>query len=181
MAIPLNLTSGIVFLKNAFAVAVGSGTASATVGGTLSSSTTAVSTTDLLEDTLASYSLPANTLAVNGRGVRITVTCTFAANANAKTARVYFGSSVVALSTSLAASPSNLTWHAVYTVFRTGAATQYASGLSVLSGVGAAQATSQTPVAPTETLSGAVLIKVTGSGPTTIGDITLTSFLVEAI
>jgi hypothetical protein len=63
-------------------VAVGSGTTTALVGGTLFTSTTAAATTGTAEETLMSYTMPANTLAVNGRGVRITAWGSTAANVN---------------------------------------------------------------------------------------------------
>jgi hypothetical protein len=158
-------------------VSLGTGGATAALGGTLSSNVTATSTTGLVEETLMQYTLPANTLAVNGRGLRFTVTCTFAANANAKACKLYFGAAVIAQSGAVVGSPNGSTYVALHTLTRISATTQHTSGVDTVGASGASIANTQ----GTETLSGAVLIKVTGTGPTTIGDITATQLLVEAI
>jgi len=154
--------------------AVGTGTAAATFGGTLFTSTTATATTGTIEETLLQYTLPANTLAVNGRGLRITVYGTTAANANSKTLKLYFGLTVLnSLNTTSSGSGLVITG----TVFRTGASTQISgttgltnTGLAIIGGTASAEA-----------LSGTVLIKVTGTTPTLLGDITAQILLVEAI
>jgi hypothetical protein len=46
---------------------------------------------DVTEDTLQSYTLPANALDVVGRGVRVTAWGSYSANTNGKTIRLYFG------------------------------------------------------------------------------------------
>jgi len=156
-------------------VPVGTGGATETIGGTLYSSTTAASTTGLVEETLQSYTMPANTLAVNTRGVRITCWGKTAANANNKTVLVYFGATQIAFVG--AAALNNASWHSVSNVGRITNTTQTASG----GGIFTATNWQQIVTAPAETLSGAVLIKVTGTGPTTIGDVTVNGLLVEAI
>jgi hypothetical protein len=155
-------------------VAEGTGTATALVGGTLSTAITSTATTGTSEETLLSYTLPANTLAVNGRGVRITAWGTTAANANSKTFRIYFGAAAVALQ---GGTGSGLPWLGSATVLRASATTQVSSGQAVYNG-----ALSRIDAGgPTETLSGTVLIKVTGQTPTAAGDLTNTGLLVEAI
>lgn len=170
----LNLTSGIVFLKSAFAVLIGTGTATATVGGTLSVSTTAAPTTGTIEETLASYTMPANTLAVNTRGVRITAWGTTAPNANSKTVKMYFGTSVPLV---LTTSGSGIGWRGTVITTRTGASAQTTWGETLASGTALAYGA----FTSTEALTSTVLIKVTGTTATAAGDATLTGFLVEAI
>jgi len=169
---------GILLTAGTTGVHVGTGTAVATLGGTLFTSVTPTSTTGLVEETLLQYTLPANTLTVNGRGLRITAECQFAANANTKTLKVYFGATAISNSQSVLAAPNAVPYTMSFTVFRTGAATQFSSGPHS-SGGGTGYGVNFTN--PAETLSGAVLIKVTGTGPTTIGDITANLLLVEAI
>lgn len=153
-------------------------TALADIGGKLNvnngtQGTTAVTT----EETLHSYSLPANSLTQDGRGVRIKAWGTTAANANNKTVKLKFGATAV-LDTGAVAS-NNETWHFVAEVFRTGAATQDAvSFVSHYNGtVIQAQITN-----PAETLSGAVTIAVTGqNGTASANDIVAEGFTVEYI
>jgi len=167
---------GILLTAGTTGVHVGTGTAVAALGGTLFTSTTATSTTGLVEETLLSYTLPAATLAVNGRGVRITAAGAFAANANAKTVKAYFGATDLTVNF-LASTFNGGGWRVTAEVFRTAAATQVAEAFIF----GITSGRSVQPVTPAETLSGTVLIKVTGTTPTTIGDITQNYLLVEAI
>lgn len=115
------------------------------------------------EKDLHTYTLPASTLAIDGRGVRIHVAWTTSANANTKRFRVYFGSTVVFDSGALAENGRN--GRITVDVFRTGAATQDAIGTAVgFSNAGAPL--DGTFATPTETLSGAVVIKTTGQNGT---------------
>jgi hypothetical protein len=154
-------------------VAVGSGTTTALVGGTLFTSTTAAATTGTAEETLMSYTMPANTLAVNGRGVRITAWGSTAANVNAKMIKVYFGTSVPAVITT---SSSGAAWRATAYMTRTGAAAQTSWGEILVS----ASAAAYGAFTATEALTSTVLIKVTGTTATAAGDATATGFMVEA-
>lgn len=69
------------------------------------------------EDTLITYSLPADVLTVNTRGVQIMAWGTTANNTNPKTVKLYFGS--VIITTALTVSQVG-TWRIVAEVFRTG-------------------------------------------------------------
>lgn len=113
---------------------------------------------DTTEDNLMTYALPADTLSVNRMGVRVTAMGTGVNTADATTVRAYFGSTAVA-SKVLTASQAN-SWKVVFEVFRTGAATQIASGF-VANG-GTATDIAQASSLPSATLSGAVTIKLTG-------------------
>lgn len=124
--------------------------------------TTAVTT----EETLWTYTLPANTLSANGAGLQIIAHGGLAANGNSKTVRVYFGASVVTSFTLGTGGASG--WRAVADVLRKDATNQIGSGQL------AHNATFQvSAIQPTETLSGAIVIKVTGqNGSANANDIT---------
>lgn len=138
----------------------------------LFSSTTSTPTTGTIEETLLSYTLKASQLAANGQGVRITAWGTVAANANAKTFKVYFGSTVVTVQ---AGTASALPWTATAVVVRATATTQVATG----SGTFSTGVVNTSNTSPGETLSGTVLIKVTGTTPTLLGDLTQSGLLIE--
>lgn len=112
-----------------------------------------LSTTSTSDVSLASYSLPANTLGVNGQSIRITMEGS--AVTQQALPNIKFGATVVAAPIVLAGE----VFKEVVDIARTGAATQVAirlgfhgSGSSLLS-----------RFTPTETLSGAVTIDVRGS------------------
>ena len=76
--------------------AAGGGSDPAFVGGTLSINTTAAATTAVTtEETLMSYTVPANTLLKDGQGIRIKVAATFAATATTKTVRIKLGATTL--------------------------------------------------------------------------------------
>lgn len=120
---------------------------------TTSGSTTAVVT----EETLITYTLPASSLSVTGRGLRVMAAGTCAGNTNTKTIRLYFGSTII-MTNNVTAAPNGVGWKLEYEIFRTGAATEKA----IASGsVGSVQQTT-TYSGVGETLSGALTIKLTG-------------------
>lgn len=132
---------------------------------------------DVLETNLITYTLPAGALNANGRGLKITTWGNFAATANVKTIRVYLGATPIANSAVLSASPNNLPYSGIFNIVRTGAATQISMGNQ---GIGTSFLTNQ--AAPTETLSGTVVIKITGqNGTAAANDICATSMIVETI
>ena len=126
------------------------------------------------EKDLITYSLPANSLSADGKGVRITAWGTVAANGNTKTIRLKFGATVISV-----IGPSEMSvldWRIDGLVIRTGAATQDAMATEMLDT--AAQDTTITT--PTETLNGAVVIKITGlNGTASANDIVAEGMLVE--
>lgn len=163
------LTSG-----GASQIGVKAGTSSndAAVGGVLyvDSGTFANSSTG--ETDLASYSVPANTLAVNNQFLYFKAWGTFASNANSKTIKAKFGAASHTVFTGITAGGS---WSIEGYIIRTGAATQdfMAEGQNTISapgfvGVGTAA----------ETLSGAVTLKLTGQGGAT-NDVKQEGFIVE--
>jgi len=157
---------------NVLAGASSSGTTR--VGGAVNANVTSVGNVGAGEDTLMSYTLPANAMDANGRGVRVTAWGSTANNANAKTLKLYFGAAVLGSIASTANQASS--WRFVSEVLRTGAATQTASEWFVQYGTTVIHETNVT--APGETLSSVVVIKVTGEGVSN-DDITQSAMIVE--
>jgi len=138
--------------------------------GALVIGTSTVGNVGVGEDDLMSWSMPANTLLVNDDSIEIDMAGQFANTANNKRLRIYFGSSLVFDTTSLAISAAS-DWMVNILVIRTGSATQrvrvdFSSTNSVL-------ATSMKYTATSETMSGAITIKATGEA-TSNNDVTQT-------
>lgn len=169
----LTCVPGLTFTSNTLTLPVGTGAATATVGGTLYVTTTQATTTGTTEQTLATYTMPANTLATNGRGVRITASFTHAANTNSTIAYVKFGGQQVAVRPS---SWSGATTRITAEVIRTGAATQWSTALAT-----ALSTSLVSSSALTVNLTADVAITATATTGTAAGDLTLDLFLVEAI
>ena len=140
-------------------------------------STTSQATTGTSEEVLATYTLPANTLSANGKAIKITAWGGTATNGNSKSASVRFGGISGTIVASWSSALSNGEWIISTTIVRTGAATQ----LSVAMGSYGSTAMSTRGTAPTQTLSNAVDIVVTGTTATSAGDVTFKGLLVEAL
>ena len=118
------------------------------------------------ETTLATYTMPASTLVTDGQMIRIHAYGSIANNANSKTIRIKFGGTTIATENTSDASKDS--WAIDCVVIRTGAATQKAMYF-VTSDV---TLNGPVPTSPTETLSGAVTIVVTGqNGAASASDI----------
>lgn len=126
------------------------------------------------ETDLLSYALPAGVLSADGQALRIRAWCSTAANANNKTVKLYFGSTVISNSGARAVNGGAMVVDGV--VIRTAAATQAAVGTHWAQSI-SVDATA--PSTPTETLAGAVTIKVTGQSGTASSDITGVALIVE--
>jgi hypothetical protein len=177
----LFLDAGIDELQTAAGIAP---TALANIGGTLNAQTTGVGTTAVTtEETLLTYTLPANSLVRDNRGVRIRAWGNVADNTNTKQIKLKFGAHLLYDSTALAA--ENHEWFLEFEVFRTGAATQDAErhfSLGIVAGAGPGVTLIPTFQTPTETLSGAVVIELTGqNGTANANDIVAEGFSVEYI
>ena len=140
--------------------------------------TTAVGNVGAGADDLMTYTLPASTLGVDGMGVRITAWGYTANNANAKTLGLYFGATAFSSATLTTGTAGR--WVMTAVLIRSGATTQLGFPLMVTH-----DATSKTlgpgvPGAVAETLSGAVVIKMTGTA-TANDDIVQSLMLVELI
>lgn len=127
---------------------------------------------DTTEDDLMTYALPAATLAVNGQGVRVTAGGLGITTADVTTLRAYFGATLV-VSKVLTASQNNA-WRVVFEVFRTGATAQIAAG--TIDNGGTVGSTETGLAIPSETLSGAVTLKLTGQRASTSQANSITQF-----
>lgn len=154
----------------------GAGTASYNPLGAIYVSSTAGNTgADTTEDVLQTFSLPANSLNANNKGVRIRVWGSCAANANNKTMKLYFGASVITTPT---AGTNAKNWYLEMTVLRTGAATQIANGTGIV------DTTAVTPYvnAGTDDNTTALTIKCTGTnGTSSANDISCKAMIVDYI
>ncbi len=158
-------------------VASGEGSALAKVGGLLEINTTLTGTdADTLEKILITYTLPANTLSVNNKGLKITAWGNTAINGNIKTIKTHFGN--VIINDSLARAQNNVRWMQTSLIFRTGAGAQ--DGHSHYLANNLVPLTKQTTPAMDETND--IIIKVTGKNDVAVAnDIVAHGMMVEII
>lgn len=135
---------------------------------------------DTTEDILASYSLPASTLATNGAVLDVFAHFTIPlGNTHIKTVRLYFGSVVFSIATA-ASTLANIIFR--MRIIRYSGTTQWVS-CQIIGGVATAltAAISGAGGSPgSETLSAAVVIKATGQTNTAVaGDVVLNAFTVS--
>lgn len=115
---------------------------------------------DTTEDTLFTFTLPANTLDATNRGLRVRAFGTVANNADTKTIRLRFGASVtysITAPTSTAAS-----WFAEGWIIKTGGGAQTSS----FHGQAGSTVVNPSTIAGTEAETGAIVIRVTGQAGT---------------
>jgi hypothetical protein len=150
-----------------------SGTTLFNPSGVIYLNTTPGSNVGTAETTLASYSLPANSLNAISQGLYIYAWGGTATNGNNKTMKLYFGSEVITTPT---AATSNKGWFLSLTVL-----TSSATAGQVVNGTGQVDVTPVTPyvAAGTESQTAAITIKCTGTSGTGSNDITLDGMYVE--
>ena len=136
------------------------------------SSVTPASNAGVAETDLITYTLPANTLAVNGQRIHIRVIGTSAATANNKTFTLYFGG--VAIATVGPTALNNEPWSYDAVVARTGASAQIA--FSFFQRNGTPLSFSATPAA---NLATDLIVKVTGTSAVAGGDVTATGMFID--
>jgi len=151
-------------------VLAGTSTAFARVGGVLDVNTTNVGNVGTGEDDLMTHTIPANTLAVDGDFVEFEAGGT---TSSTETVKVYFGSTAILTHTFSGGSPKDFSVRG--RVIRTGATTQKAT-VQLVDGGGSNIDTEVT--LPTETLSGSVVLKLTGQG-TNDDDIIQKDFIIK--
>jgi hypothetical protein len=149
-------------------------------GGVIERSTTQAATiADTNETTLFTFSLPANTLSENGKGVRITAFGTYGATVNNKTIKVKFGATTIA--DTGAAAANGTAWHVIGTILRTGAATQLTSAVRMVGAFASGSGVSM-PTTPAEDTTAAIAIVVTGTnGTAAANDIVFRGAVVELL
>lgn len=156
----------------------GTGGATASTNGTLNSQVTVINNTSIaVEDVLHTYSLPGNSLILPAQGIRVTAGGVFAANANGKSARLYFGATLIANTGNIVAAPNGSAWRLTAECLLTSPTAQVCSSFAE---VAAGSPWIQTPT-PTETLSGPVVIKTGGFSAIAATDVTEKLFIVETI
>lgn len=170
-------------------VPAGTGTGSLTVGGVLCKGAPAAATAGTTEEVLATCTIPAATLAASGSTVRVILVAHTTANANNKQLRVRVGgvSGTLVLDLPAAAANNNTittTWPLV--IQRTGATTATVNGSitrfttdSTSAAVGASNYTALRAAAIT--WANAQDLVITGTTPTSAGDLTLDSYTVEVV
>lgn len=136
----------------------------ARVGGTIRTDTTTTGNILTGDDTLQSYSVPADCLSTNGDTLFGTCSGTFAATANNKTLRIKFGATTIFDSGALAIAAAT-DWVLQWEIIRTGAATQKCSARLITSS--ATQLAYADYSTAGETLSGAVTLLITGEATAT--------------
>lgn len=136
------------------------------------------------ETDMATYTLPAGTLSADGKILRITAWGTTAANANTKTVKIYFGATEVARP--IITSGSAFGWGTtggIYVV-RSGAATQgtFSRTSTGVAALGTNESANDINSIDTgETMSGAIVIRITGQSNTTSNDVLLKGFIIEIL
>jgi len=131
-------------------------------------------TTGTAEQTLGTYSLPANALDQAGRRLRIRAAFVYGATANNKTAKLYFGSEVITTPT---AASNGTSAFLELTAVKSGSSTQLVWG----DGVNATTpVTVYTSTSAAEIDTAAIVIKATCTdGTSAANDCTLVDFAVE--
>jgi hypothetical protein len=142
--------------------------------------TTQVGNVTTGEDDLASYTVPGGTLSVNGDSLWFEASGSYAANTNNKSVRVRFGTSgTTLLGLEFSATVTGGEWVIRGRIIRTGAATQkgYFAGLHTHPGLTNPEPRVDSQSSLDQTLSGDVVLKVTGEATAT-NDILLETFVV---
>jgi len=165
---------GITSPTSVLSIKAGTSSDFANVGGVLSVDPTVGGNVGTGEDVLSSFSVPANTLAVNGQSIWFEACGATAANGNTKTLRVRFGTSGTGLILTHTTSANNQKWVIRGRVVRTGAATQKGYATSIISNVGSAAGVE---TGLDQTLSGAITFEITGEA-TSNNDLTLDTLVV---
>lgn len=142
----------------------------AAVGGVLYVNTTEVGVVGAGEDTLMSYSVPANTLATNNDSIWFEAWGRTAAFSSSFIVNIYFGGTLIAAKT-ISVTPI-FTWRFIGRILRTGAATQKSIVSDLAINPSSIRAT------PAETLTGSVAITVKGQGGGTNDDVVCEGLIV---
>lgn len=171
--------TGTTTLIGAVSVTAGAGSGSYVPAGTLSLQSSQVATAANTTETDGhSYTLPANSLNVDGKAVRVKVWGTVAANGNNKTAQLYFGGTSVYTTGAVAANAKP--WCLEMLIVRTGAATQR---IHISGNFNGAPVTGTVIVTnANKDLTTALVIKSTiTNGSSSAGDITVEGTHIEAV
>lgn len=148
-------------------------------------STTVGNPANTSETDLHTYTMPGGTLATDGDSVMVYALVENANNANNKSTKLHFGGTVIGDSTVIAA--SNNWWVIRALITRTSATAQksvcWVSNVINEGAWNTAAGGNVNERTPAETLSGAVIIKITGQSPTTgaANDVTAVLTVIQKI
>ena len=175
---PLYITGTTVIENNDKKTIMGSSLSTGRVPAIAYTSATNASTgANTTETDLQSYTLPANVLGDNGRGLRIRAWGDFAANGNTKTVRLEFGGTTIQFNATTTA-PNNMDYVIEAVILRIGANSQTYGSFMLVETL--PQSTTSTSIAITDTAS--IVIKVTGqNGTANAGDISCRAMTVEVL
>ncbi len=146
------------------------------VNGRLTAVVSQAGNTTTAEQTLSTYTLPANRIAATGDAVKIRCWGNTASNVDLKTIKIYFGTTSFS-SASAGGAPNNKAFDAEMLVVRSGAATQQIVGRI---GFDLTLNTLQNSAAGADSWAANQTIKCTGTGAGN-GDITVTGMYVEQV
>lgn len=160
---------------------VGNGTGDAVISGVVSSqsSPTAQRNVNAAETDLFTYTLPADSLATDGQGIRVSGLISFANDGTTKVVRVYLGSTaatVVNDAIAIANGQGTLTAY----IIRTASGTQAIQASMGISGIGAAGSSYNGSIPAAEDITTDLVIKVTGESSAS-DKILMYNFMVEAL
>ncbi|SRR5260221_9938344 len=116
---------------------------------------------DLTDDTLFTFSLPANSFDIAGRGVVVEAFGKFAANGNNKTVKIFFGAAVISSGVQVG---NNVGWFLRLVLYKQAGNVQIGSGRGQ---AGATVFTVPIPINGAEADASPITIKTTGASPTT--------------
>lgn len=146
------------------------------VNGRLTAVVTPAQNTTTAEQTLATYTLPANRIAATGDAIRVKCWGGFAATANAKTLKIYFGSTSFS-SASVGTNINGRAFEADMLVVRSGAATQL---ITTRIATDLTPTSIQNSTTGTDAFTSNQTIKCTATGAAS-SDITVQGMLVEQV
>ena len=155
-------------------VPLGSSTGYAVIGGRVCTSIASTPTTGTSAQVLATCTIPAGSLSVDGTGLKVQAWGATAANGNSKVLEVLFGATVCSTLTS---SVNNGGIVLQSTILRTGASTQECMG----TGASGGSVAHEMRAAPAESLASSIALTVRATTPTASGDFTLKGLTVELI
>lgn len=137
---------------------------------------------DNTEDTIFSYSMPANTMAASGDKLRIRAHCQWANNADTKTTNIYFGATKIAFMG--AGTTANYAGNFDLLVNKIGSNSQTENGTLLESTINSTAVASTGSYVSTssETDTSIIIVKITGqSGSSVANDVVCNQFTIEFI
>jgi hypothetical protein len=167
----------------------GTGSGTATTSGVINSNVTPASNVGAGETDLMTYTVPANTLSANTKGLRIICKGSITSNANTKRVKFYFGGTLIFdLGAGFYNDSVARIWLLDVYIMRTGATAQitwcefiaYATTSATSGAIAAAGDVRGSVVTTAITLSSTAIVKATGTGGAN-GDMSQDAMIVEVL